>query len=119
MVSVSQHEKSLRELPCAVSRKKPVTLHHCHGGSMVGFPVGMGQRQNPFLQIPLHADYHTGDFGIDSGMGMWVDRWEDTFGTQLSHLAWVEQRLGYNLAELADEWERRHRAKSLNGRRRL
>lgn len=87
--------------------------------AQLGWPVGMGQRQNPFLQIPLNAAYHTGDFGIDSGMGMWVDRWEETFGTQLSHLAWVEEQLGYDVMELAEEWEREHRGKSLNGRRLL
>jgi len=71
MVSITRHEKALRDLRCVVSHKTPVTLHHCHGGSMNYIDdlpnPGMAQKNNPFLQIPLHADFHTGNCGIDSG----------------------------------------------------
>lgn len=109
MISVSQHEKNLRELPCAVSRMTPVTLHHCHGGSMKseGWHVGTGQRQNPYLQIPLHAKYHLGSFGVDAGLG--VETWESHFGAQTDLLDWVRSQLGYDVWTLATEWERENR----------
>lgn len=109
MVSVSQHEKNLRELRCAVSRSTAVTLHHCHGGSMKDnqWHVGMGQKQNPFLQIPLHHLYHTGDLGIDYGYG--VESWEGAFGTQMDHLKWVNDQLDYDIWEQAQRWEQENR----------
>jgi hypothetical protein len=111
-VSVSEHEKNLRQLRCCVTRNPYVTLHHCHGGSMkfADWHVGMGQKQNPFLQIPLKAEYHVGDMGIDSGYG--VERWEKDFGTQMEHLAWVNDQLGYNIFAEAVRWETTHRSKS-------
>lgn len=111
-VSPSQHEKNLRQLRCCVTRSPYVTLHHCHGGSMkfADWHVGMGQKQNPFLQIPLKADYHVGDCGIDSGYG--VERWEEHFGTQMEHLTWVNDQLGYNIFAEAVRWETKYRSKS-------
>lgn len=113
MKTVRTHEKNLRELPCCVSRLRPITLHHCHGGSIkqLGWHVGMGQRQNPYLQIPLHEKYHTGVFGIDGGLG--VIRWEGGFGSQVSHLEWVIGQLGYDVFELAREWEIAKRGKGM------
>jgi len=67
----------------------------------------MGQKQNPFLQIPLHAEYHVGIRGIDSGMG--VETWEAAFGTQLAHLIWVDEQLDYDIFLEARMWERKHR----------
>lgn len=63
LLEVNLHEMNLRRLRCMVTNNPAVTLHHCHGGSIkeVGLHVGTGQRQNPFLQIPLHAKYHIGD----------------------------------------------------------
>jgi hypothetical protein len=112
VTSVTRHEKNLRALPCAVTRSAPVTLHHCHGGSMRehGWSVGMGQRQNPFLQIPLKAEYHVGRFGIDYGYG--VLSWERDFGTQWEHLQWVNDQLDYDIFQLALDWQNRHRSKS-------
>lgn len=109
-ISVTQHEKNLRELRCAVTRNPQVTLHHCHGGSVkaAGWHVGMGQKQNPFLQIPLKADYHVGDYGIDYGYG--VERWEEHFGTQMEHLEWVNSQLDYDIFQQARDWEQRNRA---------
>lgn len=80
-----------------------------------GWPVGMGQRQNPFLQIPLHADYHIGQFGIDHGIG--VKSWENWFGRQWDHLIKVNNQLPYNIFAEAVRWEEKHRAKSAAGYR--
>jgi hypothetical protein len=109
LVAVTRHEKNLRELRCVVSRKPDVTLHHVHGGSMKQhrWHVGMGQKQNPFLQIPLNAHYHTGNMGIDTGVG--VITWERTFGTQMEHLAWVNDQLDYDIWDQARFWEERNR----------
>lgn len=67
---------------------------------------GMGQRACPYLQIPLHAKYHTGLFGIDNGQGIagWVDEWELAFGRQLDHLSDVSGQLGYDVIEAAKLW---------------
>lgn len=73
-----------------------------------GWHVGMGQKQNPFLQIPLKADYHVGDMGIDSGMG--VETWEQRFGTQMEHLQWVNDQLPYDIFWMAEVWERKNRS---------
>ena len=115
LVSVSQHEKALRAMPCIVSMTRPVTLHHCHGGSMLtlsGLPnPGMAQRANPFLQIPIHAKYHVGEFGVDTGMGpvKSVEQWEDMFGSQVSLLDEVNENLSYDLWTEALRWERENR----------
>lgn len=109
LVQYTRHHDILRKWSCCVSGKTPVTIHHCHGGSMKALirNPGMGQRQNHFLVIPLHVDYHTGDFGIDNGMGFFkgVEAWEEAFGTQLDHLCEVagriEQEYGYSIWQLA------------------
>lgn len=113
MVSVTAHEKALRELRCVISHSTQVTLHHCHGGSMAesGWAVGMAQKQNPFLQIPLNAHYHVGDMGIDYGVG--VLTWEKWYGSQMELLEQVNKQLPYNLWEEARSWEKEHRGKSL------
>jgi hypothetical protein len=108
-ISVTQHEKNLRTLRCCVSRSPTPQLHHTHGGSMKehGWHVGMGQKQNPFLQIPLKANYHVGDMGVDR---IGVETWEEYFGTQWSHLEWVNEQLPYDLFREAELWERENRA---------
>ena len=75
-----------------------------------GWHVGMGQKQNPFLQIPLHSHYHVGGCGIDAGYG--VERWEEHFGRQWDHLIEVNNKLPYNLFAEAVRWEEEHRGKS-------
>lgn len=110
------HERNLRTLRCLVSGHTAITLHHCHGGSMLelGEPFsnsGMAQRSNPFFQIPLHAQYHVGEFGVDTGMGKIksVKQWEETFGTQRLLLDELDEVLPYDLwqqAALYEEWDR-------------
>jgi hypothetical protein len=68
----------------------------------------MGQKQNPFLQIPLNDKYHIGDCGIDSGYG--VLSWEKDFGRQWDHLIWVNDQLPYNIFSEAVRWEEKNRS---------
>jgi len=106
-ISVSKHEKNLRQIRCVVSHRSPVTLHHCHSGSMCDlgpeFPnPGWAQRQNPFLQIPLVALYHVGNAGIDGSIG--VVTWERTFGSQLDFLHEINGKLPYDIWNEARQW---------------
>jgi len=108
-ISVTRHEKNLRELRCAVAMSRFITLHHCHAGSMRDLGPefrgpGMGEKNNPFLQIPLEFKYHVGHLGIDSGYG--VQSWELEFGTQMKHLQWVNDQLSYDIFEQAKLWSR-------------
>ena len=95
---------------CVISHHYSVTLHHCHGGSMLeleGFEnPGMAQRNNPFFQIPVHAQYHVGEYGIDTGMGQFksVEQWEEAFGSQVSFLREVDALLPYDLWQQAKLW---------------
>ena len=68
-----------------------------------GWHVGMAMKQNPYLQIPLHARYHVGDQGIDYGIG--VITWEGRYGAQMDHLLEVSEWLGYDVFECAKEWQ--------------
>ena len=108
-ISVSRHEKNLRQMCCIVTWMYPVTLHHCHGGSMLVLGEqfqnpGMGERNNPFLQIPLVFHLHTGPQGIDGSMG--VRKWESIYGRQTSHLHDVNKQLDYDLWEQATRWSK-------------
>lgn len=77
-----------------------------------GWHVGMAQRQVPWLQIPLHAEYHVGSCGIDYGVG--VLTWEARYGEQVAMLDWVDTQLGYPISiwELAKRWRDMNRSKS-------
>lgn len=68
---------------------------------------GMAQRQNPALQIPLHERFHTGQSGIDSGMGVYksVAHWEAVFGEQTYLLDVTSRWLGYDVWKLAQHYE--------------
>lgn len=110
-ISVSRHEKNLREMRCVVTEMYPVTLHHCHGGSMLRFGPefqnpGMAERNNPFFQIPIMLEYHTGPRGIDGSMG--VETWEAAFGEQLELLHELNEQLPYDLWEQALLWSKEH-----------
>jgi len=101
VISVTQHHTNVRAMNCLISERPIVTLHHCHGGSMKRFGQlrGTGQKVSEYLVIPIHADFHVGDFGCDSGMGMIT--WEMKFGSQVTMLEEVSQHLGYDVFELA------------------
>jgi hypothetical protein len=78
--------------------------------SVRGWHVGWGQRQNPFLQLPLHEKYHTGSCGIDAGVG--VLTWEHRYGAQWDHLKELDGLLDYPLpvVEYARTWQEAHRS---------
>lgn len=102
MVSKKQHWDAVGQLRCVVSNRPNPTIHHCHSGSMKelgGMLRGGGQKVSDFLVIPLHADFHTGSRGIDTGLG--VKAWEECFGRQLDHLATVCRLVGYDVFQLA------------------
>jgi hypothetical protein len=106
--SITAHIKRLRAMPCMISGSKPVTLHHCKGGSMrellgcAGSPGG-GRKVSDWLQIPIAERYHTGQFGIDNGMGIYKSKemWETAFGKQSDFLIRLSRELGYNVFERA------------------
>lgn len=104
-----KHFENVRALGCCVSRTEfEVTIHHCRGGSIIdqfgkAQSPGEGQKQNHFLVIPLSAKYHVGDYGIDTGMGLFksVKAWEACLGSQAHWLAWVNAQLDYDIFDLA------------------
>lgn len=103
---IRRHWDRVADLGCAISRAPEPTIHHCHGASMLDLPwdnPGMGEKQNDWLVIPLAEKFHTGDYGIDRGMGLYGSpiRWEAKFGRQVDFLIWVSERLDYSLFERA------------------
>lgn len=118
-VPVSRHERNLRQLRCVISESTyGITLHHCHGGSMRDLEYmnpGVGERANPFFQIPVHAQYHVGEYGIDTGMGhiKTVEQWEESFGTQLSFLREVDAQLSYDIWVQAGMWIAEHQKETV------
>lgn len=93
---LKQHHEFVRSMPCVVTGRSDVTLHHCHSGSLseAGITRGVGQRPSDWLVIPITLDLHIGNGGIDGSMG--VKTWEKTHGTQMEHLVEVFQQLGIN-----------------------
>ena len=65
---------------------------------------GMAERNNPFFQIPLMLEYHTGPRGIDGSLG--VATWEAMYGTQVELLGEVNDQLVYDLWEQAILWSK-------------
>lgn len=104
--TIKQHHDNVRSLRCVVTGNPYITLHHCHGGSMkdAGYHSGGKQRGvGEALVIPLKADFHVGDEGVDYGVG--VQTWELWYGTQIDHLRDVSEQLGYDLFELHRLWQ--------------
>ncbi len=97
-ITIRQHWDNVGQLKCVVSGSNYITLHHCHGGSIIetwgslAMP-GTGQKQSDWLVIPLAAPFHTGQWGIDTAMS--VLDWEREFGTQVQHLKTVAGQLDY------------------------
>lgn len=68
-----------------------------------GYNSGGAQRGcGEALVIPLKADFHVGDEGIDYGVG--VLTWEKWYGTQMEFIAEVGELLGYDLFRLHEKW---------------
>lgn len=71
--------------------------------SDAGYATGMAQRGvGEALILPLKADYHIGDDGIDFVIG--VTTWELWFDTQMNYLEEVNQQLSYDIWMLHDLW---------------
>lgn len=103
--TVKDHHANVRALRCVITGSPNPTLHHCHGGSVAdaGYLTGTAIRGvSDALVIPLKADFHVGDEGIDYGVG--VLTWERWYGTQIEHLQDVSEQLGYDLFELHRIW---------------
>ena len=70
--------EALAEYGCVICMR-PAEIHH-----LIGHPYSsMGKKANDINTIPLCVDHHRGSQGIHH-IGMRV--WEDTYGTQKSHL---------------------------------
>lgn len=96
---VKRHWSRVADIGCIVSRSRDrVTIHHCHGGSMrdAGVSRVFGRKNSDWLVIPLTADLHVGNNGIDQ-MGHTVRSWEEKYGRQDDHLDEVCRRLGVNV----------------------
>lgn len=102
-VIIKRHWARLRELGCIVTGFScDVTIHHCHSGSMVyvGVNRGGGEKVSDWLTIPLNLYLHSmGPEAIDGAKG--VLTWEQAYGTQVSLLDKVCQRLEMNVWERA------------------
>lgn len=98
---VRAHWDKVGILPCCLSWRRPVTLHHCHGGSMIDVlgscHRSLNQKTSDWLVIPLAAEFHStgGPYAIDGPMG--VVEWERRFGTQVDYLDGLCKALGYNV----------------------
>lgn len=88
-----------------VTRRSEVTLHHCHGGSLIDeypqFKKTAGRKTSDWLVIPIAAELHTGRFGIDGSLG--VRAWEVRFGRQVDFLHMVSEEVGYDVIRKAME----------------
>jgi hypothetical protein len=102
MPDLAEHLRALRAYGCVVSGYRGfVTLHHCHGGSMLelgGTLRGVGQKSSDWLQIPLRADLHVGVCGIDV---IGVEEWEGLFGRQLDYLDEIVRELQVDVFRMA------------------
>lgn len=95
------HVTRVRGMRCVVSsRPDGIELHHCHGGSIsrAGIRRGLGQRTSDWLVIPLHWEYHTGQYDPEA---IGIDKWEMLFGEQVEHLRTVSRFVGYDVLERA------------------
>jgi len=66
--------------------------------------VGMGLKQSDALQIPLHAEWHVGQYRIDGPIGYSTDDWEQMWKFQTEMLRDLSRQLGFSLWALAWEW---------------
>lgn len=97
---IVKHWNRVAALRCIITGRPNPTLHHIHGGSVkhLVHKAG-GAKTSDWLMLPLDAELHTGNLGIDTGMG--VETWEGMFGAQLTLLDSVCRRLGYNVWQKA------------------
>ena len=67
----------------------------------IGVHVGMGQKSNDWLQIPLTLHKHVGNYGIDGAYSIGVETWEKRNGSQVDMLIRVCKLTGTNVFEKA------------------
>lgn len=75
-------------------------MHHTPWNS-----IGMSLKQNDALQIPLHADWHVGEFRIDGPIASSADDWEQHWKFQTELLWELSLSMGFSVWALAWEWE--------------
>lgn len=94
---IRDHWDRVASLGCIITGRPEPTLHHCHSGSIaeLGIYRGISQKPNDYLVIPLMWELHTGNYGIDSGMGVFT--WEKRFGRQVDFLDQVSVLLNVNV----------------------
>lgn len=69
-----------------------------------GYHSGGAQRGcGEALILPLKAQFHVGEDGIDYGVG--VLTWEAWYGTQMEHLQEVNDQLDYDIFWLHKRWQ--------------
>lgn len=104
---IKKHWDKVAKIGCVITQSDyAVTIHHCHGGSMLyvdGYQnPGVAQKANDWLVIPIIEAYHTGQYGIDNGMAKHngekgLVAWERAYGNQVDFLDQVCFELGYNV----------------------
>lgn len=103
--SIKQHWNNIGELRCVVTGSPKPTIHHVHGGSVLaaGYHTGVAKRGvSDALVIPLKADFHFGDDGVDT---IGVETWERYYGSQMDFIKEVSYLVGYDLIKLHKAWE--------------
>lgn len=109
--SIQAHRDNVGALRCVISGRPNPTLHHAQGPSIrcrlqeMGLDSTKSQSMRgngEALLIPLDALYHTGQLGIDMGMGR--ETWENRFGSQAEFVDRVSKLVGYDLFELHHLW---------------
>lgn len=105
--TVKEHHDNVRALGCVITANPWPTIHHVHGGSMKdsGYHSGGGQRGcGEALVLPIKADHHVGDQGIDYGVG--VETWELWYGNQIDLLHEINEQLPYDIFDLHARWQK-------------
>lgn len=94
------HFARVAQYPCWVSGHYPVTIAHCHGGSVLeaGFKRGMAKKPSDWLVLPIAFEYHLGRNGMDV---IGIKEWEAHFGRQVDMLEEFGRRLKLDLFALA------------------
>lgn len=110
-VLVKRYWTVVMQLGCAVTgdtNPANLTLHHCHGGSMVerGFGRSMGRKTSWWLVICLRRDLHVGPGGIDGFPRPSVEEWEAKHGRQADMVDALVARTGIDVWQLAREEEK-------------
>jgi hypothetical protein len=108
-VLVKRYWNVLTLMGCSVTgADHDVTIHHCHGGSMVerGFERAFGRKTSDWLVIPLVRILHVGPGGIDGFPRPSVDEWEAKHGRQADYIDQLVLATGIDVWQLARDEER-------------